>query len=47
MYAEDDGYQGWAGNTNRGFMKYAMCDRNGPKTLACEPLIQGKLADDE
>ncbi len=47
MYAEDDGYQGWAGNTNRGFMKYAYCDRNGPKTVACEPLIPGKLGADD
>ena len=42
MYAEDDGYQGWAGNTTRGFMKYAVCDRNGPRTLACEPLIPAR-----
>ena len=42
MYAEDDGYQGWAGNTTRGFMRYAVCDRNGPRTLDCEPLIPGR-----
>lgn len=43
MYAEDDDYRGWAGNTTRGFMKYAVCDENGPRTLDCEPLIPGKL----
>ena len=31
MYAEDEDYRGWAGNTDRGFMKYAVCDRNGPR----------------
>ncbi len=45
MYAEDDGYRGWAGNTDRGIMKYAVCDRNGPKSVVCEGLIEGKLAD--
>jgi N4-(beta-N-acetylglucosaminyl)-L-asparaginase len=47
MYAEDDGYRGWGENTTRGFMKYAVCDRNGPRTAQCEPLIPGKLAADD
>jgi N4-(beta-N-acetylglucosaminyl)-L-asparaginase len=46
MYAEDDDYRGWAGNTTRGFMKYAVCDRNGPRTVQCEALIPGKLESD-
>jgi N4-(beta-N-acetylglucosaminyl)-L-asparaginase len=46
MYAEDDDYRGWGENTTRGFMKYAVCDRNGPRTAHCEPLIPGKLASD-
>jgi N4-(beta-N-acetylglucosaminyl)-L-asparaginase len=43
MYAEDDDYRGWGENTTRGFMKYAFCDRKGPRTVQCEPLIPGKL----
>ena len=46
MYAEDDDYRGWGENTTRGFMKYAVCDRNGPRTLQCEALIPGKLESD-
>jgi N4-(beta-N-acetylglucosaminyl)-L-asparaginase len=46
MYAEDDDYRGWGENTTRGFMKYAVCDRKGPRTLQCEPLIPGKLEAD-
>lgn len=46
MYAEDDDYRGWAGNTDRGFMKYAVCDRKGPRMEPCEGLIQGKLESD-
>jgi N4-(beta-N-acetylglucosaminyl)-L-asparaginase len=47
MYAEDDDYRGWGENTDRGFMKYAVCDRNGPRTAQCEALIPGKLAADD
>ena len=43
MYGEYESYGGWAGNTTRGFMKYAVCDRNGPRSVACEPLIAGVL----
>jgi N4-(beta-N-acetylglucosaminyl)-L-asparaginase len=46
MYGEDEDYRGWAGNTDRGLMKYAVCDRKGPRTLQCEPLIPGKLESD-
>ena len=43
MYAENDDYRGWAGNTDRGFMKYAVCDRNGPRMVPCEALLSGVL----
>jgi N4-(beta-N-acetylglucosaminyl)-L-asparaginase len=43
MYAEDEDYRGWAGNTDRGYMKYAVCDSNGPRTLQCEALLPGVL----
>jgi N4-(beta-N-acetylglucosaminyl)-L-asparaginase len=46
LYAEDDDYRGWGENTKRGFMKYAVCDRNGPRTVQCEPLIPGKPQSD-
>jgi N4-(beta-N-acetylglucosaminyl)-L-asparaginase len=46
MYAEDEDYRGWAGNGDRGYMKYAMCDRDGPRTLQCEALLPGVLAAD-
>jgi N4-(beta-N-acetylglucosaminyl)-L-asparaginase len=46
MYAEDEDYRGWAENTDRGFMKYAVCDRKGPRTVHCEALIPGKLESD-
>ena len=46
MYAEDDDYRGWGENTTRGFMKYAVCDHKGPRTVQCEALIPGKLAAD-
>jgi N4-(beta-N-acetylglucosaminyl)-L-asparaginase len=41
MYAEDVDYRGWAGNTDRGYMKYAVCDRHGPRTIQCEALVAG------
>ncbi len=34
-------YRGWAGNTDRGYMKYAVCDRHGPRTVQCEALVPG------
>jgi N4-(beta-N-acetylglucosaminyl)-L-asparaginase len=43
MYAEDEDYRGWAGNTDRGYMKYAVCDKNGPRTEQCEGLLPGVL----
>jgi N4-(beta-N-acetylglucosaminyl)-L-asparaginase len=43
MYAENDDYRGWAGNTDRGYMKYAVCDRNGPRSVQCEGLVPGVL----
>ncbi|MEO8031793.1 MAG: isoaspartyl peptidase/L-asparaginase [Gemmatimonadota bacterium] len=41
MYAEDEDYAGWAGNTDRGFMKYAVCDEQGPRSVQCEALLPG------
>jgi N4-(beta-N-acetylglucosaminyl)-L-asparaginase len=41
MYAEDEDYAGWAGNGERGFMKYAVCDAGGPRTVQCEALLPG------
>ncbi len=41
MYAEDEDYRGWGENTDRGYMKYAVCDKNGPRTLQCEALLPG------
>jgi N4-(beta-N-acetylglucosaminyl)-L-asparaginase len=46
MYAENDDYRGWAGNTDRGYMKYAVCDRNGPRSVPCEGLVPGVLRPD-
>ena len=43
MYAEDEDYRGWAREHDRGFMKYAVCDRNGPRTVQCEGLLPGVL----
>ncbi len=45
MYAEDDSIRGATGNTERGFMRYSVCDRHGPRFLDCEPLIPGTLQD--
>jgi hypothetical protein len=41
MYGEDDDNQGWGENTTRGYMKYAACDENGPRTIQCEALLPG------
>jgi N4-(beta-N-acetylglucosaminyl)-L-asparaginase len=41
MYGEDEDYRGWGENTDRGYMKYAVCDGNGPRTVPCEPLLPG------
>jgi len=43
MYSEDDDYRGWGENTTRGYMKYAYCDANGPRTVQCESLVPGVL----
>jgi N4-(beta-N-acetylglucosaminyl)-L-asparaginase len=43
MYSEDDDYRGWGENTTRGYMKYAYCDANGPRTVQCESLVPGML----
>ncbi len=41
VHAEDEDYAGWAGNTDRGFMKYAVCDEQGPRSVQCEALLPG------
>ena len=43
MYAEDDDLRGATGNQDRGWLRYSVCDRNGPRHIVCEPLIPGKL----
>ena len=41
MYGEDPGERGWAGQTTTQFVKYAVCDENGPRMLNCEGLLPG------
>jgi N4-(beta-N-acetylglucosaminyl)-L-asparaginase len=40
MYAEDEGERGFAGQTGR-FVRYAVCDENGPRMANCEGLLPG------
>ena len=41
MYGEDPGERGWAGQTTTQFVKYAVCDENGPRMLNCDGLLPG------
>ena len=41
MYPEDEGERGWAGQTNTRFVKYSVCDENGPRMLNTEALLPG------
>ena len=41
MYPEDEGERGWAGQTNTQFVKYSVCDANGPRMLNTEALLPG------
>jgi N4-(beta-N-acetylglucosaminyl)-L-asparaginase len=41
MYGEDEGERGWAGQTATQFVRYAVCDENGPRMLNMEGLLPG------
>ena len=41
MYGESEGERGWAGQTNGQFVRYAVCDKDGARTLPVEGLLQG------
>jgi hypothetical protein len=41
MYAEDPGERGWAGQTTTQFVRYAVCDDNGPRMVNVEGLLPG------
>jgi N4-(beta-N-acetylglucosaminyl)-L-asparaginase len=45
MYGEDDDEKGWAGQMNTRFIRYAVCDENGPRHVNVEPLLQGTSED--
>jgi N4-(beta-N-acetylglucosaminyl)-L-asparaginase len=40
MYAEDEGERGFAGQKEM-FVRYAVCDENGPRMVNCEGLLPG------
>jgi N4-(beta-N-acetylglucosaminyl)-L-asparaginase len=41
MYGEDEGERGWAGQAATQFVRYAVCDENGPRMLNMEGLLPG------
>ena len=41
MYGEDDGERGYAGQANTQFVRYSVCDENGPRMVNCEGLLAG------
>jgi N4-(beta-N-acetylglucosaminyl)-L-asparaginase len=41
MYGEDEGERGWAGQTNAQFVRYCVCDDNGPRMVNVEGLLPG------
>jgi N4-(beta-N-acetylglucosaminyl)-L-asparaginase len=41
MYAEDEGERGWAGQTTSQFVRYSVCDDNGPRMVNVEGLLSG------
>jgi N4-(beta-N-acetylglucosaminyl)-L-asparaginase len=41
MYGEDPGERGWAGQANSQFVRYSVCDENGPRMVNVEGLIPG------
>ena len=41
MYGEDPGERGWAGQTSTQYVRYAVCDDNGPRMVNVEGLLSG------
>ncbi|HEX6315204.1 MAG TPA: N(4)-(beta-N-acetylglucosaminyl)-L-asparaginase [Gemmatimonadaceae bacterium] len=41
MYGEDEGERGWAGQTATQFVRYSVCDENGPRMVNVEGLLPG------
>ncbi len=41
MYGEDPDEKGWAGQIDTQFVRYSICNENGPQNLNCEPLLPG------
>jgi N4-(beta-N-acetylglucosaminyl)-L-asparaginase len=41
MYGEDPGERGWAGQTTTQFVRYSVCDENGPRMVNVEGLLPG------
>lgn len=41
MYGEDEGERGWAGQTSAQFVRYCVCDENGPRMVNAEGLLPG------
>jgi N4-(beta-N-acetylglucosaminyl)-L-asparaginase len=44
MYGEDEGERGWAGQTSSQFVRYSVCDGNGPRMVNVEGLLPGTAA---
>jgi N4-(beta-N-acetylglucosaminyl)-L-asparaginase len=44
MYGEDPGERGWAGQTTTQFVRYCVCDDNGPRMVNVEGLLPGTAA---
>ncbi len=41
LYGEDPDEKGWAGQMDTQFVRYSICNENGPQNLNCEPLLPG------
>ncbi len=41
LYGEDPEEKGWAGQMDSQFVRYSICNENGPQNLNCEPLLPG------
>jgi N4-(beta-N-acetylglucosaminyl)-L-asparaginase len=41
LYGEDPEEKGWGGQIDTQFVRFAICNENGPQTLNCEPLLPG------
>ena len=44
MYGEDPGERGWAGQATTQFVRYSVCDENGPRMVNVEGLLPGTAA---